>query len=146
MNLLAAYPLAHALGWTLLHFCWEGTVVALLLWCVLGAFGMRSPRLRYGASCAALALMVVLPLATFARLALEDYRLAALARQPIQAADIFFDDHRPVLMTEKDAVKCAGIAGPDHWYVPVEAGFAGGDSKLLLDIVTKALHERAAQA
>jgi tetraacyldisaccharide 4'-kinase len=27
----------------------------------------------------------------------------------------------PVLMTEKDAVKCAAFAGADHWYVPVEA-------------------------
>jgi len=28
-----------------------------------------------------------------------------------------------VLMTEKDAVKCRGIAPPDSWYVPVEAIF-----------------------
>lgn len=27
----------------------------------------------------------------------------------------------PVLMTEKDAVKCAAFVGPDHWYLPVEA-------------------------
>ena len=27
----------------------------------------------------------------------------------------------PVLMTEKDAVKCADFAGPDHWVCPVEA-------------------------
>ena len=26
-----------------------------------------------------------------------------------------------VLMTEKDAVKCAGFARPTHWYLPVEA-------------------------
>jgi tetraacyldisaccharide 4'-kinase len=26
-----------------------------------------------------------------------------------------------VLMTEKDAVKCRGLAAPDHWYVPVAA-------------------------
>jgi TonB family protein len=88
MNLLAAYPLAHALGWTLLHFCWQGAAVALLLWCVLGAVGASS-RLRYAASCVALGLLVALPLVTFAGLAIEDYRLAALARAPIQVADIF---------------------------------------------------------
>lgn len=27
----------------------------------------------------------------------------------------------PVVMTEKDAVKCASIAGDNHWYLPVEA-------------------------
>jgi tetraacyldisaccharide 4'-kinase len=35
--------------------------------------------------------------------------------------DIEFGDNKPVLMTEKDAVKCFGIAGPQHWFVPVEA-------------------------
>jgi tetraacyldisaccharide 4'-kinase len=61
----------------------------------------------------------------------------------LQAADISFADRRPVLMTEKDAVKCAAIAGPHHWYVPVSASFDGGESRVLLDIVTRAIHERA---
>jgi tetraacyldisaccharide 4'-kinase len=38
----------------------------------------------------------------------------ALAR-----SDIEFDDELPVLMTEKDAVKCMAFAGPRHWCVPV---------------------------
>lgn len=37
------------------------------------------------------------------------------------AADIIFDDDLPVLMTEKDAVKCRAFAGPQHWFVPVTA-------------------------
>jgi tetraacyldisaccharide 4'-kinase len=64
----------------------------------------------------------------------------------LQAADISFTDDRPVLMTEKDAVKCDGIAGPHHWYVPVTASFSGGESSALLDIVTQAIHRRAAHA
>ena len=63
-----------------------------------------------------------------------------------EAADIFFADQRPVLMTEKDAVKCAGMAGMQHWYVPVSARFDAGESKLLLDIVTQAIHGRAARS
>ncbi len=43
---------------------------------------------------------------------------------PFRAGDIRFDDALPVLMTEKDAVKCQGFAGPEHWYVPVEAQLA----------------------
>lgn len=36
-------------------------------------------------------------------------------------ADIQFNDDLPVLMTGKDAVKCRGFAGPDTWYLPVQA-------------------------
>jgi tetraacyldisaccharide 4'-kinase len=64
----------------------------------------------------------------------------------LQAADISFDDQRPVLMTEKDAVKCASLAGSSHWYVPVTASFQGAESKALLDIVTLAIQTRAASA
>lgn len=37
------------------------------------------------------------------------------------AQEIHFPDNLPVLMTEKDAVKCTRIASERHWYVPVEA-------------------------
>jgi tetraacyldisaccharide 4'-kinase len=60
----------------------------------------------------------------------------------LQAADISFADERPVLMTEKDAVKCQAIAGPHHWYVPVTASFDGGESNVLLDIVTGAIAKK----
>ncbi len=36
-------------------------------------------------------------------------------------ADISFKDENPVLMTEKDAVKCTGFAQDKHWYVPIKA-------------------------
>jgi len=55
----------------------------------------------------------------------------------IRLEDIVFADHRPVLMTEKDAVKCGGLADERHWYVPVSACFDGGESTKLLDIVTQ---------
>lgn len=37
----------------------------------------------------------------------------------IAASDILFSDGAPVLMTEKDAVKCRGFAGEQHWFVPM---------------------------
>ena len=37
------------------------------------------------------------------------------------AQDIRFDDDFPVLMTEKDAVKCKRFASNRHWYLPVDA-------------------------
>jgi len=37
------------------------------------------------------------------------------------AADLQFGDRLPVVMTEKDAVKCRRFAARDHWYLPVSA-------------------------
>lgn len=38
-----------------------------------------------------------------------------------QASDINFEDDYPIIMTEKDAVKCAGLMNEKHWVLPVEA-------------------------
>jgi tetraacyldisaccharide 4'-kinase len=38
-----------------------------------------------------------------------------------QRQDIEFKTSQPVLMTEKDAVKCLSFAGDQHWFVPVTA-------------------------
>jgi len=40
---------------------------------------------------------------------------------PFLEADINFDDDLPVLMTEKDAVKCQRFTSKQHWFVPVQA-------------------------
>jgi tetraacyldisaccharide 4'-kinase len=40
---------------------------------------------------------------------------------PFTAADFAFGDDLPVLMTDKDAVKCAGFAQAGWWRVPVRA-------------------------
>ena len=48
------------------------------------------------------------------------------------AADLAFGDELPVLMTEKDAVKCTAIAAPRLWYVPVTADFSGADRHTLM--------------
>lgn len=53
----------------------------------------------------------------------------------LSAAELDFGDGLAVLMTEKDAVKCTGIAGPRLWYVPVEAAFNEEDSRRLLELV-----------
>jgi tetraacyldisaccharide 4'-kinase len=39
---------------------------------------------------------------------------------PFSPGDLAFDDSHPVLMTEKDAVKCRGFAPAHWWSVPVE--------------------------
>jgi tetraacyldisaccharide 4'-kinase len=59
---------------------------------------------------------------------------------PFCAADLDFGDDLPVLMTEKDAVKCRGIGAARHWVVPVEAGI-GPDDVALVQELTHALRK-----
>jgi tetraacyldisaccharide 4'-kinase len=58
---------------------------------------------------------------------------------PFTPADLDFGDAQPVLMTEKDAVKCRAFAdtGPlaNAWYVPVTARFSDTHAAGLLDTV-----------
>lgn len=56
------------LGWTLLHFLWQGAAGALVLAVLLWLTRRSSPSMRYSVSCAELALMMVLPFLTYAML------------------------------------------------------------------------------
>ena len=51
---------------------------------------------------------------------------------PLTAAEVAFADSLPVLMTEKDAVKCTAFADQRLWYVPVTAQLAAPDAQELL--------------
>jgi tetraacyldisaccharide 4'-kinase len=57
----------------------------------------------------------------------------------LSPADIDFGDDKPVLMTEKDAVKCTAFAGERHWYIPVSAGFEAAESRTLLELVARGI-------
>lgn len=59
---------------------------------------------------------------------------------PFTAAELAFDDDLPVLMTEKDAVKCAPFANPRLWAVPVAAVFGETQSRELLEHVMRKVH------
>jgi len=55
----------HALGWTLLHFCWQGAIIAIVLACALALIPLQASRMRYLMACVALTLMAFLPVITF---------------------------------------------------------------------------------
>ncbi|HEY1491569.1 MAG TPA: tetraacyldisaccharide 4'-kinase [Steroidobacteraceae bacterium] len=63
---------------------------------------------------------------------------------PFSAQDLAFGDDAPVLMTEKDAVKCAGFADARLWYVPVTAQFSAADAQALLCLVLAKIERRTA--
>lgn len=54
-----------------------------------------------------------------------------------QSRDITFSDNKPVLMTEKDAVKCTGFATDNHWFVPVTANLAPEFTAQLLTLLKR---------
>ncbi|HZG52457.1 MAG TPA: M56 family metallopeptidase [Pyrinomonadaceae bacterium] len=65
---LLTHPVLQTLGWTLLHFIWQGALVALLYACVALWLRRATANLRYAVACACMLLMLALPAATFFRL------------------------------------------------------------------------------
>jgi tetraacyldisaccharide 4'-kinase len=53
--------------------------------------------------------------------------------------DLAFDGAEPVLMTEKDAVKCGELAQPRMWYVPAEAVLAAEGAALVQQLLDRKL-------
>ena len=58
--------IVEAVGWVLLHFVWQGALIALALAIALAVTGERQAGLRYALSCGALTLMLAATLATAA--------------------------------------------------------------------------------
>lgn len=54
-------------------------------------------------------------------------------------AELDFTDGLPVLMTDKDAVKCRSFADQRHWRVPVDAVFEARDSALIHSLIDDCL-------
>lgn len=56
--------MTHRLGWVLVHFLWQGALVAAVLAGVLTALRKKSANVRYAAACGATLAMVALPVVT----------------------------------------------------------------------------------
>ena len=62
---------------------------------------------------------------------------------PFTAHELAFGDELPILMTEKDAVKCAPFANARLWCVPVSAAFSDSERQALLARVLGRLRARS---
>ena len=71
--------LIESLGWTLLHFLWQGAAVAAGLWLVMFLGGKWSAQFRYNAAALALAALVVWPVATFLKLQTDSTPASSVA-------------------------------------------------------------------
>jgi hypothetical protein len=55
-------PWTHVLGWTLIHFFWQGAIIAIVAAAALRFCRHRSANTRYALACAALAAMLAAPI------------------------------------------------------------------------------------
>ncbi len=52
-----------------------------------------------------------------------------------QASDILFEDSLPVILTEKDFVKCTHFVQDQHWILPIHAVLSEGFDQALWDLI-----------
>lgn len=57
-----------------------------------------------------------------------------------QVQDVCFDDQLPVLMTEKDAVKCFPFKLDNHWYVPIDVRLSETAQQQFNQIIQQVCH------
>jgi len=82
------------------------------------------------------------PQAFFDALSARQLRVRAHAlpdHARISRADLDFMDELPVLMTEKDAVKCREIADRRHWAVGMETVLDGEDVRIVSELLDRLL-------
>jgi beta-lactamase regulating signal transducer with metallopeptidase domain len=90
---LAASAPVHACGWMLLHFVWQGTLIAAVLWLALASLPRAHARARHAACCAALLGLGLAPAITLSgllRLAPEPRALVAHNLEVPPAAGGYF--------------------------------------------------------
>ena len=68
LDTLLSTPLANHLGWTLVHFLWQGALVGALYACLRFVLRDSEPQSRYWLSMTALMVLAALPVLTFIRL------------------------------------------------------------------------------
>jgi uncharacterized protein (TIGR03435 family) len=113
IQILSSQPWVERLGWTLVHFLWQGSLIAALYAGARKAVKrIASPNTRYLLACAALALMMAAPLLTWSLVspsgAVADsaYRLRNV---PTAASSVGATDLSPSLRTAASSVEPAQL-------------------------------------
>ena len=70
------------IGWALLHFVWQGVLVALALAAVLWLVPARAARIRYAFACLALAAMAMMPIVTLTWFAADPASASGWSTRP----------------------------------------------------------------
>jgi beta-lactamase regulating signal transducer with metallopeptidase domain len=135
---LLRYPLTQAIGWALLHFVWQGAVVALVTALALAALRRSAADVRYVVASIGLALMLTLPVVT----AVQRYRAEpahavsdALPVAPARSTAMFAAPRvagiAPAALQTTPASGTAVAASPAAWsfsrvLIPLRADMVAG--------------------
>jgi tetraacyldisaccharide 4'-kinase len=60
----------------------------------------------------------------------------------LSESDITFADDAPVLMTQKDAIKCRAFASDRHWSVPLDLELGASDTQLIKGMIERIIRFR----
>src|SRR5262245_26422692 len=88
LDLPALERLVATLGWTLLHFLWQGAVIGVLFGVSLAAASNASAQTRYRLACFFLVLLAALPVVTFFWLSPNDAAVALLPQTLAETAPL----------------------------------------------------------
>lgn len=64
MNFASDQAMYELAGWTLIHFLWQGVLVAVAVWLLLQMFSRRAANLRYLVLCGSMASLAIFPAVT----------------------------------------------------------------------------------
>lgn len=120
-------PLLDAVGWALVHFVWQGALVAGVAALALAATRRAAAAVRYAIGVAALATMAVLPLVTTWRAVTDPGARTHIADATVQEAAGSGTGLRPVPSTARKSVVAAGLEAP-----------AAAEPKTLRDVAAQA--------
>lgn len=104
-----------ALGWTLLHFCWQGAIVALVFACADRMTLRASSGIRYVLALGALALMPLMVLTTFA-IEMRDLSASKAGASGGEAMPVAFSTSlQNFAINQSPVTLVAGIKNPENW-------------------------------
>ncbi|MEX0678699.1 MAG: M56 family metallopeptidase [Pirellulales bacterium] len=128
MNASPVASIVESLGWTLVHFVWQGALVAALLFATLRLVQRASPNLCYALGCAALGLMMAAAVVTFAwQMSVAQFERTVKATVALAGAG-----NSPPEATARDAQRVSAAAEPRpeaRSGVPVADTMAGWGSR-----------------
>jgi beta-lactamase regulating signal transducer with metallopeptidase domain/uncharacterized protein involved in exopolysaccharide biosynthesis len=78
----SGHPLVQRIGWVLLHFLWQGTVLAAVWTILRSLLRAHDARIRYAVACLLFGLMAIAPLITFALIESPSATSLAVALNP----------------------------------------------------------------
>ncbi|HZO89629.1 MAG TPA: M56 family metallopeptidase [Chthonomonadaceae bacterium] len=136
---LLQHPFIRPLGWSLLHFLWQGTVVAMLLAALLRLLHTRTAQARYLAACAALLILALCPVLTLLALQSQPDRASVPSVAVSTASPARFRNQLhplpSVVIEEVHSAPLSGLAGQGTAARAVERSLPGLVAAWLLGVL-----------